>query len=233
LVLLAPVVAFALGLGCPRGHGDASSDAAASASAITVPSPSASPAWPKTVVVAEPDASVPETTFDELEDVGLDDAFSDAPTSPDGGDALSDAHAKHDVYDDAPLMGTKTFIDETPMRGIRKITVAAAKVHKAPKDQNIVATLQRGTEISLVASIYEDWLRIRFTDPNTGIRRQGWIYVTTFAGPKTKSCPANWTYHPQDGGWCDRECNKNTDCKAIKGFKCSGTLCFYAGDDPR
>jgi hypothetical protein len=227
-VVLAPLVAFALGLGCPRGHQEATPDAAPSASVVVAPS--ASPAWPKVVVVNEPETSVPETTFDDLEDVGIDDAFSDAPFD---GDALTDAHAKHDVYDDAPLMGTKTFIDETPMRGIRKITVAAAKVHKAPKDQNIVATLQRGTEISLVASIYEDWLRIRFTDPNTGIRRQGWIYVTTFAGPKTKSCPANWTFHPQDGGWCDRECTKNTDCKAIKGYKCSGTLCFYAGDDPR
>ncbi|MGZ3473624.1 MAG: hypothetical protein ACXWUG_04320, partial [Polyangiales bacterium] len=198
-----------------------------STSAASVPSPSAS-AWPKVVVVNEPETSAPETTFDELEDASIiDDAFSDAPFD-------SDAHdVRHDVYDDAPLMGTKTFIDETPMRGIRKITVAAAKVHKAPKDQNIVATLPRGTEISLVASIYEDWLRIRFTDPNTSIRRQGWIYASTFAGPKTKTCPAGWTWHQQDGGWCDRECNKNTDCKAIKGFKCSGTLCFYAGDDPR
>lgn len=209
----APLLALALVLGCPRDKGaPLPPDAAPSVSvAKTAPSPS----------VVEPldwdeDAASPE------------DATLDADAM-DAGDA--DAKPKTDAYDDAPLMGAKTYPDENPVRGIRRITSNGAKVHKAPKDNNVIAVLQRGTEISLVAEIF-DWYRVRYNDPNTNVRRQGWIYVTTFAGPRMKTCPVGWTHHDQDGGWCDRECTKNTDCKALKGYKCSGTLCFYAADMP-
>ena len=126
-------------------------------------------------------------------------------------------------------MGTRTFTEELPARGTRKITSAAAKVHKAPKDGAALTSLPKGTEVSLVAE-YLDWYRVRYSDPNTQQRRQGWIYVINFVGPRQKTCPADWTRHDQDGGWCDRECSKNTDCKGLKGYQCSGSRCFYAGD---
>jgi len=223
--ILAPVVALSLVLGCPRDH-SATVDAAPSASISASATASPSASWPKTLPVPEP----PPEDFSEL-DAEVDaesDATFDATTDADASDA-SDARAKADAYDDAPLLGAKTYPDENPMRGIRKITSAAAKVHKVPKDNNIIALLPKGTEISLVAEIM-DWYRVRYSDPNTGVRRQGWIYITTVAGPRMKTCPTNWTHHDQDGGWCDRECTKNTDCKALKGYKCSGTLCFYAGE---
>jgi hypothetical protein len=56
-------------------------------------------------------------------------------------------------------LSTKTYPDENPMRGIRKITSAAAKVHKAPKDNNVIALLPKGTEVSLAAEIM-DWYRV-------------------------------------------------------------------------
>jgi len=214
--ILAPVVALSLVLGCPRDK---------SAAIDAAPSPSAS-ASPRPAPVPQAEDVAPPEDFPEL-DAELDadpDALADGDAVPDG-----DARMKSDAYDDAPLFGAKTYPDENPMRGIRKITSAAAKVHKAPKDNNIIALLPQGTEISLVAEIM-DWYRVRYTDPNTNVRRQGWIYITTVAGPRMKTCPVNWTHHDQDGGWCDRECTKNTDCKALKGFKCSGTLCFYAGE---
>ena len=71
---------------------------------------------------------------------------------------------------------------------------------------------------------------VKFTDPNSQQWRQGWIYIINFVGPRQKSCPVDWTHHDQDGGWCDRDCSKNTDCKALKGYKCGGTRCFFAGD---
>ncbi len=222
--ILAPVVALSLVLGCPRDKSGAI-DAAPSAS--TSASASAAPSWPKTLPLPEPEDLAAPEDYPEL-DADLDadlDAKFDAPD----GDAPSDARSKGDAYDDAPLLGAKTYPDENPIKGVRKITSAAAKVHKAPKDNNVIALLPKGTEISLVAEIM-DWYRVRYTDPNTNVRRQGWIYITTVAGPRMKTCPVNWTHHDQDGGWCDRECTKNTDCKALKGYKCSGTLCFYAGE---
>lgn len=216
--ILAPVVALSLVLGCPKDK-SATIDAAPSASTST--SVSAAPSWPKTLPIPEPeDTAAPE----DLSDL---DAALDALDGEVG--ETGDAKPKYDANEDAPLLGAKTYPDENPMRGIRFITSAAAKVHKAPKDNNIIALLPKGTEVSLAAEIM-DWYRVRYTDPNTQVRRQGWIYITTVAGPRMKTCPVNWTHHDQDGGWCDRECTKNTDCKALKGYKCSGTLCFYAGE---
>lgn len=228
---LGPLLCLVLVLGCPRDHAtttDAAPSASASAPAMSV-SVAPSAAWPKVVSIPESNAidAAPEPEILDIESI---DASLDAALDADASDAMdADVKPKPDAYDDAPLMGTKTYPDENPMKGIRRITSAAAKVHKAPRDQNIIATLPKGTEISLVAEL-TDWYRVRYSDPNTSIRRQGWIYVTTFAGPRMKSCPVGWTHHDQDGGWCDRECTKNTDCKALKGYKCSGTLCFYAAD---
>lgn len=229
---LGPLLCLALVLGCPRDRQDSSVDAAPAVS-VSAPANSASAAqsaaWPKVVTIPEPSASTePEPIDIESIDAALDGELADASDAATDGDA-SDAKGKGDAYDDAPLMGAKTYPDENPIKGIRRITSAAAKVHKAPRDANIIATLPKGTDISLVAEL-TDWYRVRYNDPNTNIRRQGWIYVTTFAGPRMKSCPTGWTHHDQDGGWCDRECTKNTDCKALKGYKCSGTLCFYAAD---
>lgn len=235
VAFVAPFLCLSLVLGCPRDQGS-TTNAASSASA-SAPAPSASPsvpasaAWPKVVTIPEanPLDAGPEPELLDIESI---DASLDAPDALDAdapsGDA-PDAKAKADAY--APLMGTKTYPDENPIKGIRRITSAGAKVHKAPRDANIIATLPKGTEIALVAEL-TNWYRIGYTDPNTLIRRQGWIYVTTFAGPRMKTCPNNWTHHEEDGGWCDRECTKNTDCKALKGYKCSGTLCFYAADMP-
>lgn len=231
-----PFAALALVLGCPRDKeatpGTAPS-ASVSASAQVAPSASASAAWPKVIVV--PNSAAPEDagvfTDDELDaDV---DAFADGDAFAPDGDAMTDGDAadvhKHDAYDDAPLLGTKTYPDENPMKGIRKVTSAAAIVRKAPRNGDVIGTLPKGTEISLVGEIY-DWYRVRYSDPNTGVWRQGWVYMMNFVGPRMKTCPTGWTWHPQDGGWCDRECTKNTDCKGIKGYKCSGTMCFYAAD---
>ncbi len=231
---LGPLLCLVLVLGCPRDHGattDAAPSASASAPAVSVSAP-ASAAWPKVVTIPDPlDAAGPELEMLDIEsiDASLDALGADGPGADASDAEAGDVKPKADAYDDAPLLGTKTYPDENPIKGIRRITSAAAKVHKAPRDQSIIATLPKGTKISLVAEL-TDWFRVRYTDPNTQIRRQGWIYVTTFAGPRMKNCPNGWTHHDQDGGWCDRECNKNTDCKALKGYKCSGTLCFYAAD---
>jgi hypothetical protein len=170
---------------------------------------------------AEAEPTVDASIAGDADDAG--DAATDAAET---GDAKGDA--KPDAFDNAPLMGAATFFDEVEMRGLRKITVDAARVHKAPKDKTILATLAKGTEVSLVAQLGE-WCRVRYTDPGSQIRRQGWIFETTFAGPRRKSCPDGWTHHDGDGGWCDRECKTNRDCRGIAGYKCSGTLCFYAG----
>lgn len=228
---LGPLLCLVLVLGCPRDHG-ATTDAAPASASVSVSAPAvsasaSSPEWPKVVTVPELDASAAEPEPIDIESI---DASLDALDALDATDAMDgDVKSKPDAYDDAPLLGTKTYQDENPIKGIRRITSAAAKVHKAPRDQNIIATLPKGTDVSLVAEL-TDWYRVRYNDPNTNIRRQGWIYVTTFAGPRSKTCPVGWTHHDQDGGWCDRECTKNTDCKALKGYKCSGTLCFYAAD---
>lgn len=227
-----PFVLCSLAFGCPHQPNEASpTDAAPIPSTSVVPA--ASSAWPKTFVTPPPVEPEPPEAIEDLDasldadTVDADDAVDASLAAADAADA--DAKPKFDAYDDAALMGTKTFVDENPTRGIRKITSGAAKVHKAPKDHDVIATLPKGTEVSLVAEIF-DWYRIRYTDPNTGIRRQGWVYVINFAGPRQKSCPVGWTHHPQDGGWCDRECVRNTDCRALKGYKCSGTMCFYAGE---
>ena len=234
-VIVAPLAALGF-VGCPHGASEATSDAAPSASATNAASaestnPSAG-ATSTTAVSSIDDA--PKLATDELDD---DDASIADVASLDALDALDafdadardggDARAKTDAPDDAPLMGTKTYFEELPAKGIRKITSNAAKVHKAPKDGNSITSLPKGTEVSLVAQ-YLDWYRVRYSDPGTGVWRQGWIYVINFAGPRMKSCPEGWLHHDQDGGWCERECTKNTDCKAIPGYKCSGTGCFYA-----
>jgi hypothetical protein len=216
--LLIPLLALALVLGCPKGKG--------------TPAPDAAPSNSAPIATAAPSPSAPPEPLDWDEDAALsEDASLDGGDASDASDGeVSDSKAKHDAYDDAPLMGAKTYPDENPVRGVRRITSNGAKVHKAPKDNNVIALLQKGTEVSLVAEVF-DWYRVRYNDPNTNVWRQGWIYVTTFAGPRMKNCPVGWTHHDQDGGWCDRECTKNTDCKALKGYKCSGTLCFYAADE--
>ena len=203
--LLAPPLCLGVALvGCPKKPlpADAGPPVASTSASLSIGSPEA--------------AIVEELT---------DDAARDADA--DGADG--DGRARYDANEDAPLLGTKAYPEENPMRGFRKITVSAAKVRKAPKDGDVIATLPKGTEVWLVAEIF-NWYRVRYSDPVTQQRRQGWIYLTTVAGPRSKSCPPNWTWHPEDGGWCDRECTKNADCKAIKGYKCSGTLCFYAAD---
>ena len=212
IFLSAPAV-FGLALvGCPKKQPPTDAGPATSASpSISVVAPEAS--------VAAPEAAAPPIVEDLVEDATIGDA--------DATDA--DARVRPDANEDAPLFGTKTFMDETPMKGFRRITASAAKVRKAPKDGEIITTLPKGTDVSLVAEIF-NWYRVRFTDPVTQQRRQGWIYITTVAGPRMKTCPPGWTSHPEDNGWCDKECTKNADCKALKGYKCSGTLCFYAAD---
>ena len=148
--------------------------------------------------------------------------FHDATDASD-----ADAKKRIDAADDAPLMGTKTYPDEEPQTGFRYVTSDAAKVHKAPKDGKAFVSLQRGTQVWLLGRYY-DWYRIKFEDPSLGVVRQGWIYFLNVVGPKMKTCPESWIHHDDNGGWCERECNKNTDCKALPGWKCSGTGCFYA-----
>lgn len=222
---LAPLVVGLSMIGGACKKSDPTTTTAPSATSVAVVvSASASTSASASIEPAAVDASI-------VEDASIDDAsFDDATLDGEVGDAKGDA--KSDAPDDAPLMGAATFIDESEARGLRKITVAAARVHKAPKDQNILATLPHGTEVTLSAQL-GDWYRVRYTDPNLQIRRQGWLYETTFAGPKRKTCPDNWSHHDNDGGWCDRECKTNRDCKAIPGYKCSGTMCFYAGSDTR
>ncbi len=239
LPISAPFAALAIVLGCPRESTETTAPAASSSPAPSAAAPSApaAPSWPKVVVVPDlppelpelDDASLELGSDADLEIEELDAGLADAPDASDAADADARDTKKVDAYDEAPLLGTKAYPDENPARGIRKITSAAAKVRKAPKGGDVIATLPKGTEVSLVAEIF-DWYRVRYSDPNTGQRRQGWVYVVNFAGPRTKTCPLGWTWHPQDGGWCDRECTKNTECKAIKGYKCSGTMCFYAAD---
>ncbi|MBL8720611.1 MAG: SH3 domain-containing protein [Myxococcales bacterium] len=214
IFLSAPALLGLALVGCPKKQPPTDAGPATSASpSISVVAPEAS--------VAAPEAA-PPIVEDLLEDATTGDA--DATD----GDA-ADARVRPDANEDAPLFGTKTFMDETPMKGFRRITASAAKVRKAPKDGEIIATLPKGSDVSLVAEIF-NWYRVRFTDPVTQQRRQGWIYITTVAGPRMKTCPPGWTSHPEDNGWCDKECTKNADCKALKGYKCSGTLCFYAAD---
>ncbi len=234
-----PLVGLGALVGCPK-KGDAtasgvdaaeSKSSAAAVSNAASASASASAAYPKTVVVAddkpaEPDAMVLDFEGDAFVDADLDALVGDG-AALDGGDA-ADAH-KPDAPGVAPLMGAATFMEELPAKGMRRITAAAARVHKAPKDGGSIATLTKGTEVWLVAE-FLDWYRVKYIDPNTQVARQGWIYGVNFAGPRMKVCPTGWSLHDQDGGWCDRECKRNTDCKAIKGYKCSGDRCFYAAD---
>lgn len=215
IFLSAPAI-FGLALvGCPKKQPAADAGPAASVSPSSSSPQEASP----------PPSAVPEAA-PIVEDLVEDATSGDADATD--GDA-ADVKVRPDANEDAPLFGTKTFMDETPMKGFRRITASAAKVRKAPKDGEIIATLPKGTDVSLVAEIF-NWYRVRFTDPVTQQRRQGWIYITTVAGPRMKTCPPGWTSHPEDNGWCDKECTKNADCKALKGYKCSGTLCFYAAD---
>jgi hypothetical protein len=240
-VLVAPVVFGSVLFGCPwfkkheEASGTASSASASASVAKTAPSASALVSEPSVSASALASAA-PEIVEDDLLDASpaalasgdatLDgDARLDADAADaDGGDAKSkDAGAK------APP-GVKKLDDEVPAKGKRKITVTDANVHRAPKDGVTMTTLSKGTEIQLVAQ-YFDWYRVKFTDPATGKKAQGWVYVTNFIGPRRKSCPESWTYHyDKDGGWCERECTKKADCKGLKDYKCSGGSCYYDGE---
>ena len=197
------------------------------------PAPSASTSASASVAETEPlDAGVideddlddPDEAVDESEDASVA-ATSDATLDADASDA--DARPKGDAAGDAPLLGTKTFPDEVPESGFRYVTSDAGKVHKAPKDGKAFVSLQKGTQVWLVARLY-DWYRIRFVDPSTEQPRQGWIFITNVIGPRRKTCPEDWIWHDQYGGYCEKECQRTTDCKSIPGYKCSGTGCFYA-----
>ncbi|GAC1580556.1 MAG: hypothetical protein NVS3B20_11390 [Polyangiales bacterium] len=229
-------------LGCPHdSRSEGKGEVPASSTVASSPAVSASGSdhapYPKVVVMKEAEGTeaLLNATPDASHDASLNASLDPSGDALDDGDASStDADAdtrrgRSDAPDDAPLLGTKTFQEENPMKGVRRVTSNAAKVHKAPRDGAAIASLQKGTEVSLVAE-YLDWYRVRYFDPNTQQRRQGWIYLINFLGPRTKSCPTGWTHHEQDGGWCERECSKSTDCKAMKGYKCSGSVCFYAGD---
>ncbi len=229
--LLTVVLLITIGtIGCHRGNASDSDAAPASTGASSSAAPIIEGTPPPL-----PDTNAAPNELDELDpeespDASFGDAtLSDGGESSDASDAgdARDAKAKADVGDDAPLLGTKTFPDEEPQRGFRYVTSTAAKVHKAPKDGMAFLSIPRGTQVFLIAKLY-DWYRIRFVDPSSGNARQGWIYQTNVAGPPMKSCPEGWTHHDTDGGWCERECSKNTDCKGLPGWKCSGNGCFYA-----
>jgi hypothetical protein len=228
-------------LGCPwfkkKGEGNGTA-ASASATASIVAAPASSPS----TLVSEPagsgSAADPGIVEDESPDAaaaGSSDASSgDAPLSEGGanGDAMTDGDAKGDAKKDTgkAAPGIKKLDDEFPVKGKRKITVTNANVHRAPKDGVTMATIAKGTEVHLIAQ-YFDWYRVSYVDVLTGKKAQGWIYVTNFIGPRRKSCPAEWTYHfDKDGGWCERECTKKTDCKALKDYKCSAGSCYYDGE---
>ena len=216
-------LAVALVVACRKDNGDGSAAApSASASSSTEsPSGASATAWSPSPSTSFPeDASLGNEPLDGEEQ--LDASFGDAPDAPDG-----DAKRQIDAPDDAPLMGTKTYPDEEPVSGFRYVTSDAAKVHKAPKDGKAFLSLQRGSQVWLLGR-YFDWYRIKFEDPSLGVVRQGWIFHLNVVGPRMKSCPESWIHHDEDGGWCERECTKNTDCKALSGWKCSGTGCFYA-----
>jgi hypothetical protein len=225
--LFAPLsIAAVLVAACPKGKGgEGDVDAAPSSSSSNEATNASVSAWsPAPSTSFEDDASIASgddpLDVDEEGDATIGDA--------DAGDA-SDADAKKrvDASDDAPLMGTKTYPDEEPQSGFRYVTSDAAKVHKAPKDGKAFVSLQRGSQVWLLGRYY-DWYRIKFEDPSLGVVRQGWIFFTNVIGPKMKTCPESWIHHDDNGGWCERECTKNTDCKALPGWKCSGTGCFYA-----
>lgn len=224
MILALAAAGCALGAGC-RKKGETTTTAIA---------PSASTS---TSAMAPVDAS--PSNDDDLHDDDDLEAEEDASAAANDAtieatDAMQDADArdakKGDAIGDAPLLGTKTFPDETPESGFRYVTSEAAKVHKAPKDGKAFVSLQRGTQVWLVARLY-DWYRIRFVDPSTEQPRQGWIFMSNVLGPPRKTCPEDWIWHDQYGGWCEKECTRNTDCKAIPGYKCSGTGCFYAQVD--
>ncbi|GAC1544536.1 MAG: hypothetical protein NVS3B10_08690 [Polyangiales bacterium] len=216
--IVIPIGIVGLG-GCPATTEQATTTASISPAPPPAPSPTMAATTPSLDEPVEPESAGPEPLDASFEDVS-----ADAPT-----DALADgdgrAHA--DAAGDAPLLGAKTFADETAESGFRYVTAAAAKVHKAPKDGKAFVSLPKGTQVWLVARLF-DWYRVRFVDPSTEQARQGLIYLTTGVGPRRKDCPEGWIWHDQDGGWCERECSRNTDCKALPGYKCSGTGCFYA-----
>lgn len=233
-----PVLVATTLLGCPWfKKKDDGAAAAASASAAAAASATAQPA--ATALVSEPSASAsggagdllgddasvaPGVSADASSDASHDGAVvGDAKHDADGGDAKSRDAGK-------PPPGIKKLDDEFPVKGKRKITVTNANVHRAPKDGVTMTTIAKGTEVRLIAQ-YFDWYRVSFTDVMTGKKAQGWIYLTNFLGPRRKSCPESWTYHYlEDGGWCERECSKKNDCKALKDYKCSGGSCYYDGE---
>jgi hypothetical protein len=237
-------------LGCPwfkkKDDGAAAAASASAASAAAAASAKAQVSAPSVIaLVSEPSASasalVAEIPDDDAVDASVaaaDASFADA--AREGGpssDAPSSDAPRSDASGDAKGRdagkappGIKKLDDEFPVKGKRKITVTNANVHRSPKDGVTMTTIAKGTEVRLIAQ-YFDWYRVSFTDVTTGKKAQGWIYLTNFLGPRRKSCPESWTYHYlEDGGWCERECSKKNDCKALKDYKCSGGSCYYDGE---
>ncbi len=218
IFLSAPAL-FGLALvGCPKKQPPTDAGPATSASpSISVVAPEAS--------VAAPEAA-PPIVEDLVEDATIGDA--------DATDGDADARVRPDANEDAPLFGTKTFMDETPMKGFRRITASAAKVRKAPKDGEIITTLPKGTDVSLVAEIF-NWYRVRFTDPVTQQRRQGWIYITTVAGPRMKTCPRGGPATLRTTAGATRSAPRTPTARRSRATSAAGrcastrpTECFYA-----
>ncbi len=248
--LLVPLLVGTTLLGCPwfkkkdDAAATAASASAAAASASAAAAAAAEKAQPSaSALVSEPSASGSAGAVELADDDAVDASVAAADASfADGaheggaaGDAIADGRsdAKGDAKGrdagKAPP-GIKKLDDEFPAKGKRKITVTNANVHRSPKDGVTMTTLAKGTEVRLIAQ-YLDWYRVSFADVTTGKKAQGWIYVTNFLGPRRKSCPESWTYHfNADGGWCERECSKKNDCKALKDYKCSGGSCYYDGE---
>jgi hypothetical protein len=227
-LLAAPLALFAATVGCPK---KSSSGGAAPATSTNAPAPASASSVATIEVTSEPSAGLDAQIDDENEDASVA-AMGSTDAAPAGsGDAHADGDAKSDAKGDAKsVAGAKKLDDEFPVKGVRKITTTNANVHRAPKDGVTMTVLPKGTEVKLVAQ-YFDWYRVRYTDPQTGEKRQGWVYLINFLGPRRKSCPEGWTYHfLEDGGWCEKECSKKTDCKGLNNYKCSGGQCYYAGD---
>lgn len=183
--------------------------------------------WPKVFSVVDPGLN--DLELEERKDASVSDTNMEASVA----DATQDALASLQK-DTGPalLLGVAVLTGETETRGIRKITVPAAIVRKAPRTGEPIATVPKGTEIHLVAE-FTDWYRVTFLDPVRNVHRYGWVHSFNFAGPQVTQCPANWEFHRQGAsntGWCDRECKRNTDCKDMRGYKCSGSRCFFAAD---
>jgi hypothetical protein len=219
-------VILAVALACKKKDEGAAPSPSASSSASS--NASSDPASIESIDAgAKDDDDLDDPVDPDEDDLDASLAAADATIDGDASDGDADARPRGDAAGDAPLLGTKTFPDEVPESGFRYVTSDAAKVHKSPKDGMAFVSLQKGTQVWLVARLF-DWYRIRFVDPGTEQARQGWIFITNVIGPRRKTCPEDWIWHDQYGGYCEKQCDKTTDCKAIPGYKCSGTGCFYA-----